>query len=246
MKPATNKTSRETTQGTTKGKRRTAKRKSERLHMELRDSAVKELIENIQIDESTLITGPPGVGKTTIGILAARMLGRPIQIFHYGGAFDPEASVTGILELKNGQTVFVRSRLIDALTIPNCIIVLDEIARAPAEVPNALLSLLDFQRRIVLDLEARRKRVVERAPGVSFIATANLDAGCIGSGPLDRAFLDRMMHMRIDYPEPARRPSCCLTGACRWSRPSGSSSRPERYAASTHKTSSTVRSACAG
>ncbi len=204
MKPATNKTSRETTQGTTKGKRRTAKRKSERLHMELRDSAVKELIENIQIDESTLITGPPGVGKTTIGILAARMLGRPIQIFHYGGAFDPEASVTGILELKNGQTVFVRSRLIDALTIPNCIIVLDEIARAPAEVPNALLSLLDFQRRIVLDLEARRKRVVERAPGVSFIATANLDAGCIGSGPLDRAFLDRMMHMRIDYPEPAQ------------------------------------------
>ncbi len=204
MKPATNKTSRETIQGTTKGKRRMAKRKSERLHMELRDSAVKELIENIQIDESTLITGPPGVGKTTIGILAARMLGRPIQIFHYGGAFDPEASVTGILELKNGQTVFVRSRLIDALTIPNCIIVLDEIARAPAEVPNALLSLLDFQRRIVLDLEARRKRVVERAPGVSFIATANLDAGCIGSGPLDRAFLDRMMHMRIDYPEPAQ------------------------------------------
>ena len=167
-----------------------------------REWAVKELLENISIGAATLVTGPPGIGKTMICLMAARALGRPTEVFHYGAALDAEASVTGCLTLRDGKTEFVRSRFVDALRVRNCVIVLDEIARAPAEVPNALLSLLDFQGRLVLDLEERRNRIVECAPGIGFLATANRDPGCIGSGPLDRAFLDRMLHLRLDYPDP--------------------------------------------
>ncbi len=204
MKRAREEARRGMTRRASQGKARAASqpRGPQGLLERLWDWAVKELIENILIDEATLITGPPGCGKTTLAIVVAHVLGRPIQIFNYGGAFDPEASVAGGLTLQNGRTVFSRSRLVEALIVPNCIIVLDEIARAPAEVVNALLSLLDFQGRLVLDLETRRNRIVERAPGTSFIATANLDVGCVGSGPLDRAFLDRMLHLRLDYPDP--------------------------------------------
>jgi MoxR-like ATPase len=163
---------------------------------------LKELIENILMEETTLITGSPGIGKTTLALTAAWVLRRPVEIFSYGGVFDPDASISGQLTLRDGKTEFVRSRLVDALTVPDCIVVLDEIARAPAEVPNALLSLLDFQKRLVLDLEAPDNRVVECAPGITFVATANLGAGCIGSGPLDRAFLDRMLHLHLEYPDP--------------------------------------------
>ena len=172
------------------------------------DAPLKELVENIHMEETTLITGPPGCGKTRLAIDAAGVLGRPWEVFHYGGVFDPEAGVAGVMTLQGGKTVFRRSRLVNALTVLNCLIILDEIARAPMEVVNALLSVLDFQRRLVLDLESERNRIVELAPGVAIVATANYSAGCIGSGPLDRAFLDRMLSLHLGYTRPPFGSSC--------------------------------------
>jgi nitric oxide reductase NorQ protein len=129
------------------------------------------------------------------------VLGRPCEIFHIGGFFDEEASVTGSLVLRGGETSFVRSRFIDALTTPKCVIILDEINRAGPRFHAPLLSAMDHQRRVVLDLESPERRIVDLAPGVVFVATANLGAEYTGTEVLDAALLDRFKLIRLDYPD---------------------------------------------
>jgi nitric oxide reductase NorQ protein len=156
---------------------------------------------SIENGQHVLIVGPRGCGKTTCACGSARVLGRPCEIFHIGGFFDAEASVTGSLTFRDGETSFVRSRLIDALTTPNCVIIFDEFNRVGPKVHAPLLSATDHQRRIVLDLESPERRIVDLAPGVVFVATANMGAEYTGTEVLDAALLDRFSYIRLDYPD---------------------------------------------
>ena len=66
---------------------------------------------------------------------------------------------------------------------------LDELSRAGRDAFNILLPLLDGQGYLPLD-EAEDAAVVHRAPGVSFLATANLGMEYTGTEPLDLALKD--------------------------------------------------------
>jgi nitric oxide reductase NorQ protein len=164
------------------------------------EAAVRLLLWGIEHEKHTLIVGPRGCGKTTFARWAGERLGRRVEVFHFGGVFDAEATVTGFMALRNGETTFLRSRFIEAVRIPDSVLILDELNRAPANVHNALLSLMDFQSRIVLDLESSEERVVTRAPGVVFVSTANQGSDYVGTEPLDAALLDRMQFIYLDYP----------------------------------------------
>ena len=158
------------------------------------------ILGSIRGGKHILITGPTGSGKTETAMWAAEELGRPCEIFHWGAAFEPQDAIVGSLTLQSGDTVLVRSRFLDAITTPNCIIIADEFNRAPSRMHSALLSLLDQQGRIVIDLESdREKRIVERAAGVVVIATANLGTDYVGTEPLDAALLNRLVFVRLDY-----------------------------------------------
>ncbi len=146
-----------------------------------------------------LIVGPRGCGKTTLASRLTMDLGYPVVVFHFGAILDVELALFGGMALRNGETVFIRGRFLDAICTPNCVIILDELNRAPTAVQSCMLSLMDFQRRIVVDQEAPDRRIVERASGVVFIATINLGAEYVGTEPLDAALLDRMQFIRLDY-----------------------------------------------
>jgi len=161
----------------------------------------KLLVRNIDHGRHTLVTGPTGTGKTTLVIEAARHRGRGVEVFHFGGIFDAEATVTGTTQLRGGETRFVRSRFVDAVTTPGCVIVADEINRATGGAHNALMSLLDWQGRIAVDTDDGERRLVERAPGVVVLATANIGAEYVQTEPLDAALLNRMLIVRLDFPE---------------------------------------------
>ena len=148
-----------------------------------------------------MILGPRGCGKTLLAIRTAQDFGYPISVFHFGAIQDVELALFGGMRLQNGETVFVRGRFLDAICTPNCVIILDELNRAPISVQSCLLSLMDFQRRIVVDQEAPDRRIVERALGVVFISTINRGAEYVGTELLDAALLDRMLFIRLDYPK---------------------------------------------
>ncbi len=149
--------------------------------------------------DDLLIVGPRGCGKTTLASETTREFGYPTVVFHFGAILDVELALFGGMALRNGETVFIRGRFLDAICTPNCVIILDELNRAPTAVQSCMLSLMDFQHRMVVDQEAPERRVVERAPGVVFIATINLGAEYVGTEPLDAALLDRMQFIRLDY-----------------------------------------------
>jgi MoxR-like ATPase len=151
--------------------------------------------------EHIMIVGPTGVGKTTLALDVARALGRPYEVFHLGAAFDAELVLSGTIILRGGETRFVRSRFLDAITRPGCVVIVDEINRAPGSVANALLSVLDGQARIAVDLDDGGRRIVDCAPGVVVVATANIGAGYFQTETLDRALLDRFMYVHLDVPE---------------------------------------------
>jgi MoxR-like ATPase len=167
----------------------------------LDERAWRLLLRNVEREKHTLIVGPTGVGKTRLAIEVGAECGRSVEVFHFGGVFDAEATITGTTRLRAGETRFVRSRFVDAITRPGCVIVADEINRASGATLNALLSLLDWNERIALDLEDGDQRIVQSAPGVVVLATANVGAEYVHTEALDAALLNRMHIVRLDFPE---------------------------------------------
>src|SRR5262249_19710477 len=157
------------------------------------------LLRNIDQGRPTLVTGPTGSGKTTLVIEAAGHRGRAVGVFHFGGIFDAEATLYGTTRLEGGETRFGRSRFVEAITTPGCVVVADEINRATGAAHNALMSLLDWQGRMAVDTDEGERRLVERAPGVVVLATANIGAEYMQTEPLDAALLNRMLIVRLDF-----------------------------------------------
>jgi MoxR-like ATPase len=167
----------------------------------------------IENGEHVLITGPRGAGKTHLAAWAARKLKRPFEVCHLGSTVDPETVLQGSTRLENGKTFFTRARFVEAATVPNAVIALDEINRAgDAKSQGMLMSATDDQRRLYLEQEAPGRQVVDLAAGVVIIATANIGPAYCGTEALDPALLDRMIKIRIEYSdrEPEVLSSCGL------------------------------------
>jgi nitric oxide reductase NorQ protein len=155
---------------------------------------------NIRRGKHTLIVGPTGSAKTRLAKEVAQYVAGKVEIFHFSALLDPEAALNGTKELADGDTVFTPSRFIKAITTPGCVVLLDEINRAPGQATNALMSLTDFQRSIGVDLDCGERRVVRLAEGVVFLATANVGVEYCGTETLDMALLNRFLIVRLGFP----------------------------------------------
>ena len=157
------------------------------------------LIRNILTKTATMMTGPSGSGKTELVSLAGKKLGLEVCIYNMGTMLDPISGLLGVHRLVQGGSVFDYAKFTEDIQKP-CIILLDELSRAPLSANNILLPCLDSRRELPIDIAGGNgMRNIKVHPDCVFIATANIGAEYTGTSQMDRALVDRFFMQEIEY-----------------------------------------------
>jgi nitric oxide reductase NorQ protein len=123
---------------------------------------------------------------------------RPFFYFNLGATQDPRATLIGNTHFKEGQTTFDESAFVKAIQTENAVVLLDELSRAHPEAWNILMTVLDEGQRYLRLDEDVNSPTINVAPGVSFIATANIGTEYTSTRVLDRALMDRFEIIEVD------------------------------------------------
>lgn len=150
--------------------------------------------------KNMMITGPKGTGKTVLAFTLRDVLDRPFFNIPLGSSQDPRSTLIGNVHFKPDVGTFVGvSEFVHAIQTPNALILLDEITRAHPDAWNILMPVLDYKQRFLRIDEAPDSPVIEVAPGVSFIATANIGSQYTATRTLDAALEDRFVKIEVEY-----------------------------------------------
>ncbi len=157
------------------------------------------LVRNIITKTASMITGPSGTGKTELVALAGKKLGLEVCIYNMGTMLDPISGLLGVHRLVQGGSVFDYAKFTEDIQKP-CIILLDELSRAPLSANNILLPCLDSRRELPVDIAGGNGlRNIKVHPDCVFIATANIGAEYTGTSQMDRALVDRFFMHELEY-----------------------------------------------
>lgn len=158
------------------------------------------LIRNILNQVNTMIVGPTGTGKTEIVMLACRKLGIDCFVYDMGSMYDPVAGLLGVHRLqRGGVSVFDYAKFTQDIQKP-CVILLDELSRAPVTTNNILFPCLDSRRTLPVEIAGGEDvRSIKVHPECTFIATANVGAEYTGTMSMDRALVNRFFPMELGY-----------------------------------------------
>lgn len=147
---------------------------------------------------NVIATGPRSSGKTSFFQWHAAKHKLPYFLLNAGSIRDTGVWF-GLRELLNGETVFIKSALVQALEMGNCVVVLDEGDRADPQHMTALFGVLDYQREAVIAYSGNQKIVV--GPGTVIAVTANAGTDQIATFEMNKAFQSRMT-TRMEFSRP--------------------------------------------
>jgi len=166
--------------------------------LEMSDVKWKYLVRSAVRGKNIMMVGPAGCGKTQAAKALPAATGHPFFYFNLGATQDPRATLIGNTHFKDGQTVFDSSAFVKAIQTDNAVILLDELSRAHPEAWNILMTVLDEGQRYLRLDEDVNAPLIKVAPGVSFIATANIGTEYTSTRVLDRALMDRFEIIEVD------------------------------------------------
>lgn len=159
----------------------------------------KYLVRSAMRGRNIMMTGPAGTGKTMAAKYLISALDRPEFYFNLGATQDPRSTLIGNTHFnKETGTYFSESLFVKAIQTENAIILLDELSRAHPEAWNILMTVLDLNQRYLRLDEKDGSPTIKVAPGVSFIATANIGNEFTSTRQLDRALKDRFQIIEMD------------------------------------------------
>ena len=157
------------------------------------------LLRNIIKHRNTMLIGPTGTGKTEIVMAIAKLLNIPCYIHDMGAMQDPLTDLLGSHRLENGSSIFDYAKFTQEIQEP-CIIVLDELSRAPLMANNILFPCLDSRRELPVEIaDSKSARNIKIHPDCVFIATANIGAEYAGTNDIDAALFNRFLPLQLDY-----------------------------------------------
>ena len=160
------------------------------------------LVRNIKKHVNTMILGPAGSGKTSCISVICERLGLDLHIFDMGSMTDPISSLLGVHRLEDGASIFDYAKFTQVIQKP-CVILLDELSRAPQSAMNILFPCLDDRRSLNIEMACGKGvREIKIHPDVTFMATANVGAEYSGTNSMDRALVNRFFTLELGFIPP--------------------------------------------
>ena len=159
----------------------------------------KYLIRSAVRGKNIMMTGAAGCGKTMAAKALVNSLDREDFYFNLGATQDPRATLIGNVHFNEGEgTYFSESLFVKAIQTPNAVILLDELTRAHPDAWNILMTVLDYGQRYLRLDEQNEQKTIKVAPGVTFVATANIGNEYTATRVLDKALMDRFTIVEMD------------------------------------------------
>ncbi len=159
----------------------------------------KYLVRSAVRGKNIMMTGPAGCGKTMAAKSLVAAMDRPDYYFNLGATQDPRATLIGNTHFnKETGTYFTESTFVKAIQTPDAVILLDELSRAHPDAWNILMTVLDETQRYLRLDEAEGQATIKVAPGVTFVATANIGNEYTATRVMDRALVDRFTNIEMD------------------------------------------------
>ncbi len=159
----------------------------------------KYLVRSAVRGKNIMMTGPAGCGKTMAAKSLVAAMDRPDYYFNLGATQDPRATLIGNTHFnKETGTYFTESTFVKAIQTPDAVILLDELSRAHPDAWNILMTVLDETQRYLRLDEAEGQATIKVAPGVTFVATANVGNEYTSTRVMDRALVDRFTQIEMD------------------------------------------------